>query len=404
MAPFVCKVQKHGRPVALARKILEGRGSLCYINLTMSRICIKNGTVVLPHALLKNAPVLIDGAKIVLVGGKIKPPKNATTIDARGCFISPGFIDTHIHGTPEEIFKNEIRFGTTSIVIAESCAPLDEIFRKIREIKEFTGKNPFGRNLLGVRLEGPYISKEKAGAQDERYIRSPDKKEALKIIKECDPLLRIVTIAPELKGAIAIIKLLKYNKIIASMGHSNATYEEAVSGIATGINHATHIFNAMRIPDKREPGASTAALLADSVMAEIILDLIHVPKALFDLLIKVKGVDKTILITDSVRAEKRPDVKKIGGVYKFKSGTIAGSSLTTIDALENSVKECGLSLTDAVKMLTVNPAKLLHIERRKGKIAVGMDADIVIFDKDFTVKTTIINGNIIYRQKGFRAE
>ena len=372
----------------------------------MNRILIKHGVIIAPNALLKDISLLIAGEKIASVGKKIRCPRNAAVIDAKGCFVSPGFIDTHIHGAPDEIFRNEARFGTTSIVIAESCAPLAAIFKKIRGIEEFIKKDPLGQNVLGMRLEGPYISKKKAGAQDERYIKNPDKKEALKIVKACGPLLRMVTIAPERKGAIMVIKELKRNKIIASIGHSNATYKEAASGITAGIDHATHIFNAMRMPDKREPGASIAALLANSVTAEIILDLVHVQKALFGLLVKVKGVDNTILVTDSVRAEKRSDVKKVGGVYRFRNGTIAGSSLRTISAVKNSVKKCGLMLTDAIKMLTINPARLLNIARRKGKIAVGMDADIVIFDKDFNVKTTIINGNIVYpvRKDGVKAQ
>ena len=150
----------------------------------MARVQIVNGTVILPNALLKNTALLINGGKIAAIGGAACRSEDALAVNAKGCFISPGFIDTHIHGSPEKIFENEIRFGTTSIVVAESCAALGEIFDKIHKIAEFIIKSPFGRNVLGVRLEGPYISKKKAGAQDRRYIKKPDTEEALKIIKE----------------------------------------------------------------------------------------------------------------------------------------------------------------------------------------------------------------------------
>ena len=367
----------------------------------MPRICIKNGDVILPNAILKNSAVLTEERKIKAVGSKASSLKNADVINANGCFISPGFIDTHIHGSPEAIFKNEVRSGTTAIVIAESCAPIGNIFKKIRKIEGFIRKNALGRNILGVRLEGPYISKEKAGAQDKRYIKTPDPKEALKIVKKCGPILKIITVAPEIEGAAQAIKIFKRNKIIASIGHSNATYEETQRGIEAGIDHATHIFNAMQGVSRDDPGSATAVLLADTVRAEVILDFHHVPKALFSILIKIKGLDNTMLITDSVRAERRPGVEKRGGVYKFNDGTIAGSSLTMICALKNAVKECGLSLIDAVRMLTVNPAMLMGVGKNKGKIACGMDADIVIFDKEFDVKMTIVNGDIAFRKIGF---
>ncbi|MFA5144233.1 MAG: N-acetylglucosamine-6-phosphate deacetylase [Candidatus Omnitrophota bacterium] len=366
----------------------------------MASILIKNGTIVLPDALLENSYVLIDGNKIAAVGKGMRHPRGTISVDAGGAYISPGFIDTHIHGSPAEIFNNEIRSGTTSIVIAESCASLDEIYGKARQIERFVRDSAFGHNVLGLRLEGPYINKKKAGAQDRRYIRKPNRKEMLEMLKKCGHLLKMITIAPEIDGAIPIIKLLGPHGVIASMGHTNATYEEAAAGITAGIRHATHIFNAMRGPERGESGASSAALLEEAVMAEIVLDFIHVPRELFDLLIKVKGTQRTILVTDSVRAERRPGVEKRDGTYKFRDGTIAGSALTMIGALKHSVKTCGLELVDAARMLTINPARLFGAERRKGRIAAGMDADIVLFDEDFDVKITILNGEIAYRKKG----
>jgi N-acetylglucosamine-6-phosphate deacetylase len=248
---------------------------------------------------------------------------------------------------------------------------------------------------LGARLEWPFINRIKAGAQNTDYIRKPDIKKAVGLIGRCGPALKVVTIAPEIKGAIPVIKLLKRRNVIASIGHSNATFDEAAVGIKAGISHATHTFNAMRGPDEYDRGASTAVLLSSEVTAEVIADMIHIPKVILSFLIRIKGPDRTILVTDSVRAEGK--AKPQDGVYRLGNGTIAGSALTAIKAVENCVKECGISVTEAVRMITLTPARLLGVDGNKGRIAEGMDADIVLFDKDFKVKLTMINGQVVYR-------
>ncbi|MCX5667369.1 MAG: N-acetylglucosamine-6-phosphate deacetylase [Candidatus Omnitrophica bacterium] len=393
---------------------------------------IKNGRVILKDRIVDGATVEIAGSKIVSIGKNSQlekrllrrtkisshPPRNDEVVimDAKGCFVSPGFIDCHIHGEPKNIFSNEARHGTTAFVIAESCAPLDHIYKRAEGIKEFIGTHPFGPNVLGLRLEGPYISKSKAGAQDPKFIRSPDAKELSSIIRHCLGLLKIMTIAPELSGAKPLIKLLRQRNIIASVGHSDATYESAVEGIDAGIIHSTHTFNAMSHLDRREPGVVGAVLTDDRVAAEVILDLIHVHRALFGLLLKLKKSDKVIVVTDSLAALdylgkngdsplrgqspffQSPFFAMTGGAYRFEDGRLAGSSLTMIGALKNAVKSADLPLEEALNTITINPAKLLGVEDNKGSIAAGKDADIVIFDKEFNVKTTIIRGKIAYRK------
>jgi N-acetylglucosamine-6-phosphate deacetylase len=364
----------------------------------MSRIYIKDGRVVLKDRIVSNVTIAINDGKIAAISRKTAPKRGSFVIDAKGCFVSPGFIDCHIHGEPEKIFFNEARHGTTAFVIAESCAPLSHIYKKAEDIKKFIKTHPFGPNVLGLRLEGPYISKAKAGAQDSTYIRKPDAKELSSIISRLSPVLKIMTIAPELKNAIPIIRLLAKNRIIASIGHSDATYETALEGIAAGMTHATHIFNAMSHLDRREPGVVGAALMDDRITAEIILDLIHVHRALFGLLLKLKERDKIIIVTDSLAAETIlvPGVEMAGGAYRFKDGKLAGSSLTMISALKNAVKSANFPLQEALEMITTNPAKLLGIDKKKGSIAAGKDADLVIFDKEFDVKMTMIRGRIAF--------
>ena len=382
----------------------------------MAMIYIKNGQVILNDMIVDGATVAINGGRIAAISRSLPfkkrllrqpvsmqqlPRNDEVIIDAKGCFVSPGFIDCHIHGEPEKVFFNEARHGTTAFVIAESCAPLNFIYKRAESIKEFIRLNPFGPNVLGLRLEGPYISKAKAGAQNASYIRRPDAKELSSIIEKCAPILRIMTIAPELKEARPLIRLLRKHKIISSIGHSGAAYESAIEGIDAGITHATHIFNAMSGLDRREPGVVGAVLLDDRVVAEIILDLIHVHKALFALLLKLKKKDNVIIVTDSLASEIPEGVRESGGAYRFEDGRLAGSSLTMIQALKNAVRNCNVPLPDALKLITQNPAKLLGVEDKKGSISVGKDADIVIFDREFDVKATVVHGKIVYEKKGF---
>jgi N-acetylglucosamine-6-phosphate deacetylase len=362
----------------------------------MANIYIKNGNVILKDRIISGATIAINNGNISAISKKMAPKKGSFLIDAKGCFVSPGFIDCHIHGEPEKIFLNEARHGTTAFVVAESCAPLNYIYKRAESIKEFIKTHPFGPNVLGLRLEGPYISKTRAGAQDAGYIRRPDTKELSKIIERCCPILKLMTVAPELRSAKPLIKLLHKYKIIASIGHSDATYEQAVEGVDAGITHATHTFNAMSGTARRNPGVVGAVLMDDRVIAEVILDFIHVHRALFGLLLKLKNRNKVIVVTDSLVSEPSKNTMAVDGAYRFADGRLAGSSLTMIGALKNAVKSFDLSLQEALNMITLNPARLLGVESKKGSIAAGKDADIVIFDKEFDVKMTMIRGRIAF--------
>lgn len=363
-------------------------------------ILIKNGSVILKDRILRNAAVLITGHTITSIGVKGNK-KQALVIEAAGHFVSPGFIDTHIHGDPSRVFQNEIKHGTTAIVVAESCGPIGELFKRAVQLQKFINNNPSGPSVLGLRIEGPYINTIKAGAQDRRFIRQPNNKELANITKQCSPVLKMMTLAPEEKGALSLIRTLANNGIIASIGHSYATYEESRKGIEAGIRHATHVFNAMRDTNSHEPGVVGAVLSDNRVFAEIILDLVHVHETLFALLAQVKGIDKVILITDSVKALSQKGVRRSRGAYRFPNGKLAGSSLTMMGAVKNAVTVCGLKLPEAVRFATLNPATLLGVQARKGSIVAGKDADLAIFDEKFNIKMTIVRGKIAYRRRGF---
>jgi N-acetylglucosamine-6-phosphate deacetylase len=363
----------------------------------MKPVYIKNGSIILKDRILKDASVKIEGHKIKSIGRNIKPAKGSCVIDAKGCCVSPGFIDCHIHGEPEKIFFNEARYGTTAFVVSQSCAPLEFIYERAEKIKEFINKNPLGKNVLGLRLEGPYINRERAGAQNRLYIKKPDLHELIYIIHRCGGLLKIMTIAPELKGVKPLLTILRKEGVVPSIGHSDASYEDAVEGMDAGIRHATHTFNAMSPLDRRSPGVIGAILLDDRVTVEIILDLVHVHRALFSLLMRAKKKDNVIIITDSIVSEPHKGTTRTGGAYRFEDGLLAGSALNMIEALKNAVTKCNLGLLEALRLVTLNPAKFLGVEDKKGSLEPGKDADIVIFDKNFGVKTTLIRGRIVYR-------
>jgi len=362
---------------------------------------IVNAQVILRDAVMKKASVVIEGAGIKRVcKAAATTPKDPQAIDARGCYVSSGFIDSHIHGSPGEVLSSEVEGGTTAIVSAISCGSIDKIIRNIDLMKRFKRSSPLGPSLIGFRLEGPFINTVRAGAQNKKFITQPSPKTLKKLLKASGGLLKIVTLAPELKGSERLAKILNKNGVIASIGHTDADYKEAVKGINSGMTHATHLFNGMRHIAGKDPGAAFACLKDKRVKVEVIFDLIHVRPALLCMALAMKGSDDMILITDSVRAEMRR--KSSGnGVYKLKNGTIAGSKLTMIAAVRNAVRFCGVSLKDAVAFATINPARLLGLGRHKGSIAKGRDADLVIFDKNFDVKMTIVRGKIAYQKRGF---
>ena len=362
-------------------------------------VVIFNARAILPDKILDGAAIFIDNGVIKSVWrprGKFREcARGCVRIDAKRNFVSAGFIDTHIHGLPDKIFEKEARFGTTSILPTLSCQSLESLERSVNKIKKFIQTNPPGKSVLGIRLEGPFLNPVKAGAQNKKYILKPAAGALERIIKICGRLLKVMTIAPEIKGGLAIVKTLRRKGIIASIGHSDADYEEALSGIGAGITHATHTFNAMSPLERRSPGVAGAVLEADNVSAEIILDLVHVHKSLFKLLVATKGPDRVILVTDSVACEVPPGSGFREGAWRLKGGRLAGSALTMNRAVRNAMRAGGLSLHEAVRLATVNPAIALGVYEKKGSLEAGKDADIVMFNEKLDVKLTIISGNVV---------
>ena len=297
------------------------------------------------------------------------------------------------------------RFGTTAFLPTTMTMRKDKIIESLKSVKEAIVKGTGAAEILGVHLEGPYINSERKGAQKKEDIKNPSIEEFLEFNLASGNLIRLLTIAPEIPGAIELIHWLSEHKIIASVGHSNATYEQVQESIRAGLNHVTHTFNAMSGLNHHEPGVVGAALSSPELIVEMIADGVHLHPAVMKILTRVKGAEKIVLITDAIRATSMPegtydlggqDVIVTNGQARLKNGTLAGSILTMDKAVRNMISMAGVSLKEAVQMATINPAKCLGIEGRKGSLAAGKDADIVILDKKLKVKLTMVKGKIVH--------
>jgi N-acetylglucosamine-6-phosphate deacetylase len=370
---------------------------------------------------------VVNHGEIVIADGKIAAIGSATKVATRvfppEFHIVPGFIDLHVHGARGHdvmdansqglatISKTLAAEGTTAFLATTMTADVLAIENALVSVRDYmqSAASQQGAAILGVHLEGPFIAAAKMGAQRGDKILLPD----IELVKKWQALsdnnIKLVTLAPEFKDSIAFIKFLREENIIASLGHTNATYAEAIAAIAAGCTHATHLFNAMRELHHREPGVVTAALLAEAVTAELILDGVHLHPAIVQLALKMKGVDNIVLVTDAMRAKCLADgcydlggqeVDVANGQARLADGTLAGSVLTMQSALQNILRYTGCDLTDALKMVAANPAKSLGIFASKGSIRVGKDADLVVLDEQLNVMLTCRGGEIVFEAVG----
>jgi N-acetylglucosamine-6-phosphate deacetylase len=396
------------------------------VDRKQSLIAIVNGHVITPEGIIRNGSVLIkDGIIAGVSDGDLEIP-GALIMDAGGRYISPGFIDIHVHGgggydfmdnTVEaflEIAKTHARYGTTALFPTTLTGSAEDIVRTLKTYDEAYPFNESGSEFMGVHLEGPYFAMNQRGAQDPQWIRDPDPKEYEYIISQSGSIKRW-SAAPELKGAIPFARYLRSKGILVSLAHTDAIYEEVLEGFENGYTLATHLYSAMSGVTRRNAyrfaGAVESAFIIDDMDVEIIADGVHLPAPLLKLIYKIKGPGKIALITDAMRAAGMPPGESVignlqtglkviveDGVSKMPDRKSFAGSVATADRLVRTmIQIAGVPMTDAIRMMTMTPAAIMKISDHKGSLATGKDADIVIFDDQINVHTTILKGKIIYQ-------
>lgn len=362
---------------------------------------IKSCDIYTPLRVIKNGSILIQGEKIAKIGqiDDSKIPPGTKIFDVRQRLAVPGFIDIHLHGgggvdfldsSPDSVVKAlkiHLKNGTTSLLPSIMTTSHKHALDTIRAIIDIKRSIPDIPDILGLNLEGPYISMEKSGAHRTQYIRKPSLTEVQEYIKASEGNIRIMTVAPEIEGASDIIHFLSKQNIIPSAGHTNASYEQIQQAVNSGVRLATHLFNAMRGVAHREPGAAGALLLNDDVYTEAVADGIHLHPSILDLIARAKPIEKVILVTD---ASKYYGISQ--GASYTRDGKLFGSTTALSLALKNMIQFSGMPFEKVLRMVTINPAKLLRVESQKGILKKGSDADIVIMDKEMNLSDVFFKG------------
>ena len=375
---------------------------------------ITGGKIILKDRITENCALLFTD-KIEGIIEENLLPDDAEIIDAKGGYVAPGLIDLHIHGylgkdvcdgeeeSIRTISKGLLANGVTGYLpttMTEDMPVIRKALETCRALKE-ESKNWEGSTILGCHAEGPFISESKKGAQDPKYILKPD----AAFVKEYADIIRTITLAPEedTEDFAAIREICRDTDVVISMGHTSADYETAMAGVNAGVKHATHLFNAMTPLQHRAPGVVGAALNSD-VSAEVIVDTFHVDASFYNMLWKLKG-RKLCFITDCLPAGGLPEGEyTLGGqkiIYKgivcrLEDGTVAGSVLHLNRGVWNVYTNSDIPLYECVNCASLNPATVIGMDKTKGSLDTGKDADIIITDADFEVKKTIIAGEIKY--------
>jgi N-acetylglucosamine-6-phosphate deacetylase len=394
-------------------------------------IKIINGKIITPHRLILNGVIIISGDKIVEVSDKNVDVPGAQEVDAGGNWVTPGFIDIHVHGgggfdfmdATETAFLKvaelHAQYGTTSMLATTLSSTKDEMIKALAAYDLADARNANGARFLGMHLEGPYFAMNQRGAQDPRYIRDPDPSEYLEILSRSTSIKRW-SAAPELKGAIEFGRCMRSKKVLPAIAHTDAFYDDVVAAFENGYTLATHLYSAMsgvtRKNAFRYAGVIESAFIIDEMDVEIIADGVHLPPPLLKLVYKIKGADRTALITDSMRAAGMPPGESIlgsltnglkviveDGVAKLPDRTSFAGSVATADRLVRTMVTMGeVPLPDAVRMITSTPARILNVADAKGSLLKGKDADIVIFDNDINVQLTMVMGKVVFKATSLR--
>ncbi|HAL81327.1 MAG TPA: N-acetylglucosamine-6-phosphate deacetylase [Mucilaginibacter sp.] len=386
---------------------------------------IYNGQIITPSRIIKGGSILITDGKITAVSEQHIDAPGAIEIDAKGKYVSPGFIDIHIHGgggadfmdnTVEAfltIANTHAKYGTTAMLPTTLTSSKEDLLETLKIYEIADQQNQAGSQFIGMHLEGPYFALSQCGAQDPRYIRDPDPEEYKEILSGTSVIKRW-SAAPELKGAVEFGKYVTSKGVLAAIAHTDAIYEEVLTAFENGYTLATHFYSGMSGVTRRNAfryaGVIESAYLIDEMDVEIIADGIHLPAPLLKLIYKIKGPQKIALITDAMRAAAMPPGESTLGslkngirviiednVAKMPDRSCFAGSVATADRLVRTmVNTAGVPLIEAVQMATATPATIMKIIDKKGSLVNGKDADIVIFDENINVEMTIIKGKIVH--------
>lgn len=377
--------------------------------------CLHNATVLTGYSVMKNCAVYVKNNKIADVFNEERFAKkrfapDVKIINVNKAFVAPGFIDTHIHGiggfgaddqSSSSILRmSEIlpHYGVTSFIPTLYAAKEDKLVKDIQAITAAMGKES-GAKILGIHLEGPFISPERLGVQTADAVSPVDVEMMKRLWEAAEGKIINMTVAPELKGMRELALFCIEKGIILQAGHTNATYEQMLEGMQVRIMHTTHLFNAMSRIHHRNPGAVGAVFIHPEMSCELIADGVHIDPNLIKMLVQFKPIDKLVLVTDALKPTKqKADILSANGdevyldkcFYRKSDGVIAGSALTMIDGVRNLIS-WGLSPDQAIRMASTNPARIMNFTA-KGQIAPGYDADLVIFNHNCEILGTVING------------
>ncbi len=371
---------------------------------------LAGGRVVTPEGVLTNAWVHVRGDAIASVGGN-QPAVDAPVFDLEGAWLLPGLVDLHMHGggghsveNSREAMEGAVAFhrrhGTTATLVSLMTAPVDDLCEQLTWAAELVRRGPtLGGHVLGSHLEGPFLSPRRRGAQNPAHMIAPDQAVLDRLVAAADGGLRMVTLAPELDGAVELIAPLRRLDVIVAMGHSDAGYEETAAAIRAGANHATHLFNAMPSLHHRAPGLVGAALEA-GIPCELINDGRHVHPAMVGLVARM--ISCPVLVTDAIDASGVGDGTFVLGGQEVRvhegearltsTESLAGSTLTMSEALRRAVRDSGLSVEQASAAASANPARVLGLEASIGSIAPGRRADLVVLDDDLQLTAVMAGG------------
>jgi N-acetylglucosamine-6-phosphate deacetylase len=383
------------------------------------RVVLAGARVVTPAGTLRSATVVVHGGVITAVGGRHLADAGAPVHDLAGAWLVPGFVDMHLHGgggawifsADLEEVGQAVRFhlghGTTSMLASIATSPLDSMLASATVVAR-AAAGPMAPALAGIHLEGPFINRERSGAQDPEAIRDPDPAAMERLLEACAGWARVVTVAPELAGGLELVRQIVRSGAVPAVGHTQAAYEEATAAIDAGARVSTHLLNAMPGLHHRNLGTVGAALSREEVVCELVNDGVHLRPEVVRVVFQAAGARRVALVTDSIAAAGMADgdydfgrvpLRVRGGIARLGDGrTIAGSTLTMDAALRRAVQEVGIPMEDAVTAASSTPARAIGIGGRTGSIEPGKAADLVVLDDDLEVVAVMAAGRWVPRQ------